>query len=68
MHYNTEHPHAYIGMVSSYSEDLIMERRHLKEFNKIVEKVFHEKIKGKKKVNDELEKEIEEVEEFEVEQ
>jgi len=67
LHYNTEHPHAHIGMVSSYSEDLIMERRDLKEFNKIVEEVFHEKIKGEEKVNDELEKEIEEAEEFEVE-
>ncbi len=66
LHYNTEHPHSHIGMVSPYSEELVMEREDLKEFNKIVEEVFGEKLKSEKKVEEEMEREIREAEEFEV--
>ncbi len=66
LHYNTEHPHSHIGMVSPYSEDLVMEREDLREFNKIVEEVFGEKIKGEKKIEEDMEREIKEAEEFEV--
>ncbi len=66
LHYNTEHPHSHIGMVSPYPEELVMEREDLKEFNKIVEEVFGEKLKSEKKVEEEMEREIREAEEFEV--
>ena len=66
LHYNTEHPHSHIGMVSPYSEELVMEREDLKEFNKIVEEVFGEKLKSEKKIAEEMEREIKEAEEFEV--
>ena len=66
LHYNTEHPHSHIEMISPYPEDLVMEREDLKEFNKIVEKVFGEKIRGEKELEEKMEKELEEAEQYEV--
>ena len=43
-----------------------MEREDLKEFNKIVEEVFGEKIRSEKELEEKMKKELEEAEEFEV--
>ena len=66
LHYNTEHPHSHIAMVSPYSEELVMEREDLKEFNKVVEEVFGEKLRSQKKLEEDMERELKEAEEIEV--
>ena len=64
MHYNTGHPHAHIAIVASYPEDIVMEREDLREFKRIAEEIFEEKIgiEKDKKMQEEIEKELEEAE------
>ena len=69
MHYNTEHPHAHIAIVSSYPEDIVMEREDLRELKKIVSKVFEEEMGVKnKELDKEMDKELKEAEKEEVEE
>lgn len=67
MHFNTEHPHAHIAVVSPYPEDLVMEREDLREMKEIAKKVFGEDIgiSKDKRVEKEVEKELREAEEEE---
>jgi len=67
MHFNTEHPHAHIAMVSSYPEDIVMERENLREFKRIAERVFGEEVKKEEEIkgtsiSKEVEKELHEAE------
>ncbi len=66
LHYNTEHPHAHIEIVSPYWEEMIMERTDIRKFNEILEEVFKEKMKTKKGVIEELWKELQDAEKYEV--
>jgi len=67
MHFNTEHPHAHIAMVSTYPEDLVMEREDLREIKEISKRIFGEEIGTEKdrKIEKEIVKELEEAEEEE---
>ena len=70
MHFNTEHPHAHIAMVSTYSEDLVMEREDLRKIKEIAKSVFGEEIgiRKDKKIEMEMDKELKEAEMEKVEE